>query len=249
MSEELRIISLTSFPPRINGVSRVVYSVLRCPEITEFDKCILVLSEEEFPNKENDLPSDLNKLIDSGLLELIWDKGNIRSHKKLMPILEKYPDATVLIIDDDVIRPKNFLKAFLEDHKKYPNDIIAGRMNVYLSDSKFVRYKNPQKRCLDYGHIIKNGRPANGCGGTLYPAHTFTDKRFFDRKLFMELSPTSDESWQFYFNMLENRNIRLISTPLKEIFIEGSQQQKTALYRTNRNKYDNIYNLLKNTIK
>ena len=59
--------------------------------------------------------------------------------------------------------------------------------------------------------IFQTSRPANGFGGVLYPKHSFSDKRFFNEELFMNLSPTSDESWQYTFNVIENKILRQTS--------------------------------------
>lgn len=247
MNETL-IISMTSYPARINCVAKVWFSILRQNVDKSLYHCVLVLAEPEFPNKEKDLPEDLKLLIENDLVELIWHPTNIRSHKKLIPTLLKYPNNPILIIDDDVIRPAEFLETFLNDHAEYPNDIIAGAIYNYLNDNKFVRYKNKRKCCLDFGKIIKNGRPANGCGGLLYPPHTFNDPRFFDEALFMRLSPTSDETWQFFFNYKEHKQIRLISKDIDcRQYMPGTQELKTALYKVNSKKYNDIWqNLLNN---
>lgn len=242
------IISMTSYPARINGVGQVFYSIFKQNVSRDKYHCVLVLAQPEFPNGVADLPMDLQLMIKRGLIELIWHPTNIKSHKKLMPTLAKYPDDDILVIDDDVFRPDGWLQCFIDDHNRYPTDIITGLILYRLDGDKFIRYEDYKKGCDKYGEIVKNGRPANGHGGTLYPAHTFNDPRFFDESLFMKLSPTSDESWQFYFNMLENRNIRLLSK-LYNIwdFVPGSQEQKTALWRVNVFKigYDNIWQNIK----
>lgn len=242
------IISMTSFPPRIKDVAKVWFSILKQNVDKDLYKCVLVLAEPEFPNKENDLPSDLKILIETGLIELIWHPTNIKSHKKLIPTLLKYPNADILVIDDDIIRPQGWLECFIEDHKKYPNDIITGMVAQYLENEKFKMYPNIAFGNTNYGNIIINGRPANGRGGTLYPAHTFTDSRFFDETLFMKLTPTSDESWQFYFNRKDGKNIRLISKQFDvSNFVKGTQEQATALYKINHknNGYDKIWENIK----
>lgn len=250
MNETL-IISMTSYPARINCVAKVWFSILRQNVNKSLYHCVLVLAEPEFPNKEKDLPDDLKLLIENNLIELIWHPTNIRSHKKLIPTLLKYPDNPILIIDDDMIRPNGFLKTFLNDHKNHPNDIIAGMISYSLKNNKFVRYENNKRRCLKFGEKILNGRPANGRGGTLYPAHTFNDPRFFDENIFMKLSPTSDESWQFFFNYKEKKTIRLISNDLDvDCFVPGTQEQKTALHFVNRgNKYNEIWQRLNAVLK
>ena len=240
------IISMTSWPKRIRCAAKAYASIL----MTSIDKslyhCVLVLSEEEFPNKEKDLPYELNLFVDNNLIELIWVKENTKSHKKLMPTLEKYPNNPILIIDDDVIRTERWLKAFMNDHQAHPNDIIVGAFwkKFYVSDN-LIR----ETVCMDdtyytnkyCGKVMVGYKPANGTGGTLYPPGTFTDKRFFDKDLYMKLSPSSDETWQFCFNIIEGRTFRELSIPHQELFIEDSQ--KCAM-NTDDKRYGKIYRTL-----
>ena len=66
-------------------------------------KIVLTLAEPQFPDKQ--LSVNINKLEKESSVEILWHPTDIRSHKKLMPVLKKYPDATVIITDDDVERP------------------------------------------------------------------------------------------------------------------------------------------------
>jgi len=50
--------------------------------------------------------------------------------------------------------------------------------------------------------IIDTRKPINGFEGILYKINTFTQKRFFDKDLFIKLSPSYDESYQCYFNII-----------------------------------------------
>lgn len=68
------IISLTSFPARISTLHITISSLL-C-QTKKPNMIILQLSEDEFPNKENDLPENLLKLKEFGLT-INWNKGNI----------------------------------------------------------------------------------------------------------------------------------------------------------------------------
>lgn len=53
---EKAIISLTSWKKRINTVSQTIFSLVKqCPGF----HIVLVLSEEEFPEKEKELPEEL----------------------------------------------------------------------------------------------------------------------------------------------------------------------------------------------
>ncbi|MBQ6515632.1 glycosyltransferase family 8 protein, partial [bacterium] len=70
------IISLTTFPERIKELKYVLYSLFN--QTVKADKIVLYLSEEEFKNKENDLPEDIKQFENYGL-EIRWVK-NLRSY-------------------------------------------------------------------------------------------------------------------------------------------------------------------------
>lgn len=237
------VISMTSYPKRIRYVAKAFASIL----MTDIPKteyhCVLTLSKLEFPNLEKDLPNDLRLLIENDLIEIIWTEDNHRSHKKLMPTLAKYPDAPILVIDDDVYRTGEWLKAFIESHKKYPNDIIVGAFwkKFQLKNGNIVEQTcmNDTYKTTKYANkIMKGYKPANGTGGTLYPPGTFTDSRFYDKELYMKLSPSSDETWQFCFNVIEGRTFRQLPIAHNEKFIGDSQ--KVAM-NTDVKRYIQIY--------
>ena len=221
------IISMTSYPARIKYVARVWFSILRQKVNPALYHCVLVLSEEEFTHKEDDLPSDLRVLVDNEVIELLWVPRNTRSHKKLIPVLQKYAENPILVIDDDQYRTEDWLGNFVKYHTAYPKDVLTGISHFILRDGKFYSQK------LTPG-VYNNARPANGRGGTLYPPGTFTDKEFFDESLYMKLSPTSDESWQFYFMKKHKIPVRLIPyTNDKHLVIQDAQKMATALWNVN----------------
>lgn len=241
MTNDTIIISLTSYPARIYGVYDVLSSLLNQSVDKNEYHIVFTLAEPEFPNKEKDLPENLVNLINDNDIEMIWYPRNIRSHKKLIPALKKYPDNPILIIDDDVVRKDGWLEMFINDHKKYPNDIIGGSFAYYFDkDFKWKRFIGKKRKQVNTandvpGILLRNARPANGLGGVLYPPHTFTDPRFFDEDLMMKISPTSDESWQYCFNVIEKRIMRQSSIVFdpSESFIAGSQQIPTSLHKVN----------------
>lgn len=220
---------MTSYPPRIKYVARAFASIL----MTNIDKslyhCVLVLSKLEFPNLEKDLPNDLNVLISNNLIEVIWTENNTKSHKKLMPTLKKYPNQPILVIDDDVIRTEEWLKAFIETNKKYPNDVICGAFykKIYIKNDCIyeIPCTNDTYNTNKYANCIMNlYKPANGTGGTLYPANTFKDERFFDENLMLYCAETDDETWQYCFAILNNKKFRQLPYPHIDKFLQGSQE-------------------------
>lgn len=245
VNDDTLLVSMTSYPARIKYAVIAFKSILK-QKVNRKCHCILVLAEPEFPNKSKNLPAELNELIQKGLIEIIWYPKNIMSHKKLMPTLKKYPNNDILIIDDDIEREQGWLQTFINDNRKHPSDIICGTFFWYYQPD-FTMKRFDDAKGVNCGgknnitDIVFNfSRPANGAGGVLYPKHTFKDPRFFDENLYQKYSPMSDESWQFMFNMIENRTLRQLSIlyDQSKYVIGDSQRMNTALYK--KNKYNEI---------
>lgn len=104
---EKAIISLTSWKARINTVCKTLFSLTdQCPGF----HIVLVLSEEEFPKKEDELPDNLKYFIDNDLIEVLWVYKNYKSLKKILFTMDKYPDVPVISADDDCIYLCNYAK-------------------------------------------------------------------------------------------------------------------------------------------
>ena len=253
MLDDTIIISMTSWPKRIHLVAPAVYSIYRQISGPVNCRIVVVLAKPEFPNLEADLPFELRTMINAKIVDLLWCDENLYSHKKLMPTILKWPNNTILCVDDDVIRPNGWYTQFLNDHNKYPNDIIVGCCwyDIGYENGRF----NPTKAVISdsgvrAGSIITNSRPANGYGGILYPAHTFTDSRFFDLDLMMHLSARSDECWQYCFNIIEDKTLRWLSYvwPYHKYIQDGSQETSMGQSRIlgKISSYDEIHtNLFK----
>lgn len=101
---EKAIISLTSWKARINTVGKTIFSLIKqCPGF----HIVLVLSEEEFPKKEEELPEDLLLLADR-YFEILWTYKNTKSFKKVIPTMNKYKDVPIISADDDCFYVCNY---------------------------------------------------------------------------------------------------------------------------------------------
>lgn len=102
---EKAIISLTSWKARINTVCKTLFSLIdQCPGF----HIVLVLSEEEFPKKEDELPENLKIFIDNDLIEVLWVYKNYKAFKKWIFTAEKYPEVPIITADDDCIYTCNY---------------------------------------------------------------------------------------------------------------------------------------------
>ena len=237
VKEGTMIVSMTSWPPRINAVPNAFNAVLGQIEEGMDVHCVLCLCEQEFPNKEQDLPKEVLDLD----VEILWTERNTRSHKKLMPTMKKYPDNPIIVIDDDTCQTEGWLKTFIEDHKRYPNDIIFGQSTsvVHVSiDDTICEVRNG--KCYEIpGAVAYTQKPASGAAGTLFPPHIFTREEFYDEDLMMELSPTCDETWQWAFALMEGRTIRALSRC--NLPMVNHCDQECSLIHTNRITINKIH--------
>ena len=115
---------MTSWKKRISNVPEVINSILR--NSTKPDKIVLNLSLDEFPNREFDLPQEVQNLQSKGIIEIGWQEGNTKAFKKIIPTLKKYPHDAIIAIDDDLLYPEDFIQTFIEKHTKLPHHPLSG---------------------------------------------------------------------------------------------------------------------------
>ena len=118
-SGEKACISLTSWKARINTVAKTLYSLIKmCPDF----HIVLVLSKDEFPLMEKELPDNLMLFVENKLIELLWIKPNFKSFKKVLFTMDKYKTVPVISADDDCIYTCNYAQElydkWIESKKK-----------------------------------------------------------------------------------------------------------------------------------
>lgn len=185
------VISLTSYPARINTLAATISTLLS--QTIKPDQVILWLAESQFPQREQELPRVLLRLIKFGLTIKWCD--DIRSYKKLIPTLNEYPNTIIVTADDDVYYHPDWLKTLYDSYLEKPYAVHAHCVrNVYLSPSKdvFAPYSS-------WKHDNTMGRARFsalqiGVGGVLYPPHCFHSD-ILDETLFTRLAPNADDLW------------------------------------------------------
>ena len=102
---EKAIISLTSWKARITTVGLTLFSLYkRCPGF----HIVLVLSEDEFPKKEAELPDNVMAFVNKDLIEILWVKKNYKAFKKVIFTIDKYKGIPVISADDDCLYTCNY---------------------------------------------------------------------------------------------------------------------------------------------
>ncbi|KAA6324687.1 hypothetical protein EZS27_026015 [termite gut metagenome] len=186
------IISLTSFPPRISSLHLVIRSLLKQTCLPE--RIIIWLSEEEFPNKMNDIPSSLKSLIPYGL-EIRFVPDNIRAHKKYFYCLKEFLDKIVITVDDDLYYPTYTIEKLLMMHTSFPYSICANVIRkIAVANHAFLPYKKWEK-IFSMSLSVSHEYMAIGYGGVLYPPSFPTDKSFFDLNIIKMKCLYADDLW------------------------------------------------------
>lgn len=220
------IISLTTFPARINMVYKTISTLLEQTE--KPDEVVLWLADEQFPNRE--LPSNLTRLQEYGLT-IKWC-NDIKSYKKLIPSLREYSDDIIITVDDDYYYDKNLVKSLLEEHKKYPKCIIGGRAMILKPDKNWQFKLKRRSYVYDGSYLPSYLNPFIGFAGVLYPPNSL-HKDVLDESKFMKIIPTNDDAW-FWINAVKNKTKFIPcknSYKLKFYQIENSQE--VGLYQVN----------------
>lgn len=118
---EKGIISLTSWKARIKTVSKTIFSLIKeCPNF----HIVLVLSTDEFPKKELELPENLLQFVNNDFIEILWVKKNYKSFKKVIFTLRKYKGIPVISADDDCIYTTNYAQNLYNEWVKTKKHII-----------------------------------------------------------------------------------------------------------------------------
>lgn len=182
--EDKVIVSLTSFPQRIDKVWMVIETIFR--QTVKPDKIVLTLSELQFKDKK--IPEKLLEQTQRGL-EIIWTKDDIRSHKKYYYVMQKYPNAIIITVDDDILYEKNLIKTLLDYNQTYPDCIICNWGSI-KKGSDYKHWKNLlfQFKLPSYDVL------QIGVGGVLYPSNSL-DKEVFKKEIFLEICPLADDIW------------------------------------------------------
>lgn len=221
------IVSLTSFPARIDYVWICIESLFR--QSVQPDKIILWLAHSQFDGIES-LPKQLIDQQKKGLIIKFCD--DLRSHKKYFYSFKEYPSDVVITVDDDVFYPSNAIEKLIELHRIYPNAICCNRGHVIKLS------KNNQ--IAPYEEWVKNNveieKPSlllcpTGVGGVLYPPDSVHEE-VFNEKNIKDLCFFADDIW-LKFMSLKKRTKVVRSKDFPQVLFTITSAQKESLAKIN----------------
>lgn len=215
------IISMTSFPARINVVGYAIKSLMN--QTIKADRIILWLAEEQFPN-----------FVPSGLLKQLCKKGleirfceDLKAHKKYYYALkEQRDDELIITYDDDLIYPEDSVERLYNTYFKYPSCIVCNRAGYCTGEKGKINPYNTWKIYSDTGV----GKPSSALfpstgGGTLYPYGSVNSEAFNVEKM-KELAFSADDLWMRFMSALnETKIIKTRKNHKTFSTLDGSQKE------------------------
>jgi hypothetical protein len=191
------IVSLTTFPARIDRVWIVIECMLR--QTLPPDRIILWLSKGQFESLQS-LPNNLLRLQERGV-EIEFCEEDLRSHKKYFYNIKKYPSDILITVDDDFIYPSNLIQELIKSHLKFPHAICCLRA---------VQMKTKDNLVLPYNqweYIYKQTDPSfkiffTSGGGTLFPPNSLHEE-VLNKNIFLNYCKYADDVW---LNLMSQMN-------------------------------------------
>ncbi len=220
------IVSLTTFPARIDSVWLTLFSMTE--QSVKPERIILYLSKLEFPDKDKDLPKKLIWFKKKGL-EICYVEDNLKPHKKYYYAFEAYRNRSIITIDDDLYYPSDTIERLLRISNVFPNCVCANRASKIAFNSlgvvPYKEWKPVRTTWQENGQFI-----AIGCGGVLYPA-SFRPPKLFEKETLNKTAPDADDLWLKAHQVLNNINVAVGDYFPHPMVIPKSQ--KVSLMRTN----------------
>lgn len=220
--EPALVVSLTSYPPRYGTLALTIKCLLL--QMHKADAVVLWLE----PGHRDALPASVIALQAFGLQ--IRNSTQFRSYNKLIPSLDAFPGATVVICDDDTYYWSTWLGEMVAQASKSKGAIICHRTHLIdlLPTGEPTSYR-------DWKHNTPDCFPSplafpTGVGGILIPPGAL-DPMVLDTTLARSICPTADDIWIYWMGRRAGTLFRKIG-PVRK-FISWRSSQNVALWREN----------------
>lgn len=227
----LPIISLTSYPQRINTLWMVIDSIYYQTLLPQ--KIVLVLTKEEFPDGLVSLPYSIKRYLNKGL-EIVFTDYNLRPHNKYYYSLKHIKENDVITVDDDLLYWPNTIELLYDIKKTHPDCICANRATQVYEKDGHLSFR-PKYNSKGHSFI------ARGTGGVLYPP-MFRPESLFDQEMIKRLSLNTDDNWLKVHEMKYGIEVATGDFYPHPLVLPGSQRR--GLHRSNQPQELSIHDRL-----
>lgn len=220
------IVSLTTYGKRLYDVAFTIESIMQ--QSMKANKIVLWLEDGL---KDKPLPHALINQQKRGL-EIEYCK-DIRSYKKLIPSLRKYPNDAIITVDDDLLYEFDMVESLITAYREQPHYIHCCRKHMILiKDNQLKPYNEWVRADCELG--VNRLNFFTGGAGTLYPPHCL-DQEVMNEGIFMDICKYADDVW---FNAMAIKKGTLINkiytrNPHGEDYLVNDVLQDTGLKKIN----------------
>lgn len=220
------IVSLTTYGKRLYDVAFTIESIMQ--QSVKANRIVLWLEDSL---KDKPLPQSLNYQQKRGL-EIEYCK-DLRSYKKLIPSLRKYPNDAIITVDDDLLYEFDMVESLISAYREQPHYIHCCRKHkVIIKDGLLKPYNKWVRADCELG--INRLNFFTGGAGTLYPPHCLDDE-VFNESVFMDICKYADDVWFNAMAIKKGTFINKIYTrnPHGEDYLVNDDLQDTGLKKIN----------------
>lgn len=225
--KERIVISLTTYGQRLFSVENTIQSILS--QTMKADRIVLWIANNM---KETGIPITLEKMKQRGL-EIQYCE-DLKSYKKLIPVMQSEADSIIITVDDDIIYPANMIESMYHTHLAYPDCVVFNYGNkIEVNKDKVLPYSHWKTETV--GKKPSHAYLGIGVGGVLYPLNALS-KEVTRTEIFTEIAPSTDDLWFKVMALLNDtryvRNMYFPSIRSEREFlryfipIEDEQQEK-----------------------
>lgn len=223
------IVSLTSYPARFAVVGYTIRSLLN--QTIKPDRTILWVGEQDRAS----VPADVEALTRFGLE--IRTCADILSFKKIIPVLEQWPNSFVVTADDDLYYEPRWLEDLVAGFAPSAPAIVCrrahlptrrpdGRMGPYLEWTSEVIVRDSELPLFP-----------TGVGGVLYFPGSLSPL-VTTRALFTALCPRADDVWLYWMGRMAGSRYRQVGGPFEQITWPRSQATSLTVQNVNGGEND-----------
>ena len=235
------VVSLTSFPPRMERLWMVVDCLMRGSRRPA--EIVLTLFEGDFPEGSSSLPENLQPYLERGL-RVVFAKENLRPHLKYYyTFLSELEGGrrSVVTVDDDVFYSPDTLERLWKMHSKNPRAVCANCARKI--------WEGPYR---SWEHVNEPAGPSQdllalGYGGVLYPPAFYSScPQLFDTQELLSLAPKADDLWLKYCENLCSTGVCTGEYYALPPDIPSSQKQALSGENVDNGGNDKVWEALKN---
>ena len=153
------------------------------------------------------------RLAANGLEILLCD--DLRSFKKIIPVLERWPDSFVLTADDDLYYPPDWLQTIVAGFSPARPAIVCRRAHLpaRAADGRLAPYGEWQHEIdMRDDPSPRHGLFPTGIGGVLYYPGSLAPE-VTNREAFLRLCPRADDVWLYWMGRRAGTRYRQVGGP------------------------------------